>query len=381
MADLQKEFFRVQALCMQFENGDKNEDSEFYESLESLRKMIVEVQRQNIFSPNEELDEIDPHNLKFMLTPYYQADTILRIMENRKEKVELAKQFYLEYLKLLNHYQVLTPAERNEWKAYEVGEGIKFETSMTAQELRDFKVARFKGRREIEQKIALIKKSEDESQIKELYTSFIRFSAIRSLENLKFIELELEMLKIKEKEDIEKAKTTGQQQQPPPEKKALKLFHIPKGPVNNLPFLFSPDQHHHHHHHHNHDHKANLVQAYDPNMIPNRSVVNTDITDMDNRIDIRAQYGNQVFQPGYSQPLKTLDQFGEHFAGKLEANAKLEEEEKQWDSYVKSKEDEGYKNDEDRDDVTDPKTVKDRNWADWTDDHEKGGGNKNYNIK
>jgi len=41
------------------------------------------------------------------MTPYYEAETLYRIMDNRDERVKLAQVFYLEYLKLMNHYQML----------------------------------------------------------------------------------------------------------------------------------------------------------------------------------------------------------------------------------------------------------------------------------
>jgi TAP42-like family len=41
------------------------------------------------------------------MVPYYEADTLYRIMDNRKERVKLSQTFYLEYLKLMNHYGLL----------------------------------------------------------------------------------------------------------------------------------------------------------------------------------------------------------------------------------------------------------------------------------
>lgn len=41
------------------------------------------------------------------MVPYYEADVLYRIMDNRTERVKLAQTFYLEYLKLMNHYELL----------------------------------------------------------------------------------------------------------------------------------------------------------------------------------------------------------------------------------------------------------------------------------
>jgi hypothetical protein len=53
---------------------------------------------------NEQLKEIETDHLRLLMVPYYEADTLYRIMDSRPERVKLAQTFYLEYLKLMNHY-------------------------------------------------------------------------------------------------------------------------------------------------------------------------------------------------------------------------------------------------------------------------------------
>lgn len=50
------------------------------------------------------------------MVPYYEADTLYRIMDNRPERVKLAQTFYLEYLKLMNHYELLDKDQKMKWK-------------------------------------------------------------------------------------------------------------------------------------------------------------------------------------------------------------------------------------------------------------------------
>jgi hypothetical protein len=44
---------------------------------------------------------------RLLMIPYYEADLLYRVMDNRKERVKLAETFFLEYLKLMNHYGML----------------------------------------------------------------------------------------------------------------------------------------------------------------------------------------------------------------------------------------------------------------------------------
>lgn len=52
------------------------------------------------------------------MAPYYQADLLFRIMDNRAERVKLAQVFYIEYLRLLHHYEQLDKGQEKQWKSY-----------------------------------------------------------------------------------------------------------------------------------------------------------------------------------------------------------------------------------------------------------------------
>ena len=69
-----------------------------------------------MFSPNENIKEVSTENLKLMMAPYYQADLLFRIMHNRFERVKMAHIFYLEYLRLMNHYDLLEKEQHKVWK-------------------------------------------------------------------------------------------------------------------------------------------------------------------------------------------------------------------------------------------------------------------------
>jgi len=60
-----------------------------------------------MFSENEQLKEVATEHVKLLMAPFYEAEVLFRIMDKRAERVKLAHVFYLEYLRLLNHYGVL----------------------------------------------------------------------------------------------------------------------------------------------------------------------------------------------------------------------------------------------------------------------------------
>jgi len=51
------------------------------------------------------------------MVPFYEAEVLNKIMDDRRERVQLADTFYLEYLNLMNHYKLLEPHQVKAWKA------------------------------------------------------------------------------------------------------------------------------------------------------------------------------------------------------------------------------------------------------------------------
>ena len=76
------------------------------------------IQRESIFSENETLEDIQTECLKLLMVPYYEAQVNFRLMDDREERVRIAHTYFLEYLKLMNHYGLLEkPHQEKAWKS------------------------------------------------------------------------------------------------------------------------------------------------------------------------------------------------------------------------------------------------------------------------
>jgi hypothetical protein len=84
-----------------------------------------------MFSPNEELKEVATENLKLMMAPYYEADVLFRIMDKRAERVKLSNVFYIEYLRLLQHYGVLEKEQVQQFKRITKKQKIQYTMERT----------------------------------------------------------------------------------------------------------------------------------------------------------------------------------------------------------------------------------------------------------
>jgi hypothetical protein len=120
--DLHKEFFTVETQCIEYDNCINNNDKNFLETLKRFNVLVEQVQSHNVFSPNEEIADILTENLKFLLIPFYQGDTLFRLMDERKDRIKISKVslilnnqgFMNEFLKLMNHYGFVNDDVRKE---------------------------------------------------------------------------------------------------------------------------------------------------------------------------------------------------------------------------------------------------------------------------
>lgn len=139
------------------------------------------------------------------MVPYYEADTLLRIMNNRKDRVKLAQTFYLEYLKLMNHYGLLDQDQKTKWKAMAKASYTEEDEEKPPSQTygpinfdhfinRNDKIAMFKRKKEIETQLDMLRDYKDEDMKRDFFMASLNHSIVRSLEQLAIIFQELKLL-------------------------------------------------------------------------------------------------------------------------------------------------------------------------------------------
>ena len=139
-SELCEKFHKLEKQCIGYDNYVDADDEHYKKTLDGMRKVVTEIQKDNLFSPNETIKEVQTEHLKLLMAPYYQADLLYRIMEDRMERVKLSQVFYIEYLRMLDHYGVLQKDQiktlekiRNTHKV----KVIKEKTDATAEEVKE----------------------------------------------------------------------------------------------------------------------------------------------------------------------------------------------------------------------------------------------------
>ena len=88
-----------------------------------------------------------------MLIPYYQAKVLIKIMQDRKENVTQGIKFFMEYLKLMRHYEKLTEPQLALFKVLKDKEDADIAAKAVPFMDREAKIAALKQKKQLENSI------------------------------------------------------------------------------------------------------------------------------------------------------------------------------------------------------------------------------------
>ncbi|CAG9319652.1 unnamed protein product [Blepharisma stoltei] len=274
----------------------------------SLKQVIA---REALFSSNELLEDLPTEHIKLLLTPYYHALVLLKNTDQakRKSNLEFSQGSFEEFLNYLDNYRVVDEKFIERWKT-------------PAEPTRDQKIADFKAKKAIEQQIQLLESRNNPDDLRDLYKLQLQHAASHTLDQLRFVKLELQVLEFKSTQETNPLP-------PPPPQRPPQILKIDESNVNLINPLISSG--------------ADIAKA-------------------------RHNIEHQVFQPGHRQPLYTIEEWGE-----IECKMCMEREEKQKQAELERKREQ----EENPEDYEEQKRKNDAGWDDWKDMHEKGAGNRN----
>ena len=114
--NLAHKFLQLEKKAIGYENYEDATEESYLKTLDGFKLLVEDIKRESVFSANETMDEIDTEHLKLMMVPYYEANVMFRVMDQRPKRVQDAHKQYLEYLKLMNHYKVLEKLQKQVFK-------------------------------------------------------------------------------------------------------------------------------------------------------------------------------------------------------------------------------------------------------------------------
>ena len=184
------------------------DEAHFLDTLQNFELLVQRIQQESIFSNNEQMKDIQTEHLKMLMVPCLEADVLFRLMDNRAERVRQAHTYYLEYLKLMKHYNLLEPQQEKKCKEFmkKNQQRLKGKNSgeeeskhpaqllMGAMEDRETKIANYKLKKMLESNLERLREYRDEEKKREFYKTQIQLSIMGALDQLSLTEMEIQVL-------------------------------------------------------------------------------------------------------------------------------------------------------------------------------------------
>ncbi|XP_064933420.1 immunoglobulin-binding protein 1 isoform X1 [Columba livia] len=180
------------------------------QGLEALRQAEAMVAQLDLFSENEELEEIASADLKFLPLPALLGALTLKQVDlnKRLEHLESARTHFWRFLKLCSSYGLGSfqlppaspPGEQDTGSPAPGGPAAAQHSLVAMASSRQAKIERYKQKKELENRLASLRSfveggQADEDQIREFYTLQIRKWINTSLEEIESIDQEMVILR------------------------------------------------------------------------------------------------------------------------------------------------------------------------------------------
>ncbi|NWZ71668.1 IGBP1 protein, partial [Acrocephalus arundinaceus] len=204
------------------------------QGLDALQRAAAMVAELELFSENEELEEVASADLKFMLLPALLGAMTLKQVDlsRRREHLESAREHFLHFLKLCKNYGLgsfqLPPSTSGEEEARSPPSPQDCaQPNLVAMAMnRTAKIERYKQKKELENKLASLSSSvesgtADEDQIREFYILQIQKWISTSLEEIESIDQELVIVRSR---DAARQAAAGPRGPSRPAKSTMKPF-------------------------------------------------------------------------------------------------------------------------------------------------------------
>lgn len=115
-------------------------------------------------------------------------------MDDRKANIQKAKSLYDEFMRLMNHYELLDDYQKKSWRFSISPEKYIKEPRPTGYEERDQKIKSMKDLKLLQYQIETLAICEEIQEVREFWRSILLKAAIKTIDAFKTIDLEFQIL-------------------------------------------------------------------------------------------------------------------------------------------------------------------------------------------
>eukprot|EP00455_Lapot_gusevi_P028441 TRINITY_DN3036_c0_g2_i3.p1 TRINITY_DN3036_c0_g2~~TRINITY_DN3036_c0_g2_i3.p1 ORF type:complete len:397 (+),score=77.17 TRINITY_DN3036_c0_g2_i3:60-1250(+) len=327
--------------------------------------LYYRTQQMGVFSSNETLDDVSTADLKYVLVPYFLGEICLKIVDqNREQHLKASQRFFDAFLKHCQQLEIIT---KQDLRIYQRGSA-----PVDAETRRNEKIDRTRRKKAAETKFQLLlermksrmrqmgveagEEAADDFEEERVYLrSFLDFAVLQTLDNLRMNQEELQILQMRS------AYEEATRNNPQPDQRA-------KPKVVRIEPRQQPGP-------------ASAAGLSTSSIVASGVPASMAMSSIDSRVAFRSQYRLHVFKE-FNPPTMDEDAYldmleRQGFFAQAHSHSSSGSSSRQKSSNQQAEEAE--EEEEESEEAHDRATLKARDWDNWKDDHEKGGGNKMRN--
>ncbi|XP_029802925.1 ubiquitin-conjugating enzyme E2 K isoform X1 [Suricata suricatta] len=197
-----------------------------FKGLDLLKKAAEMLAQLDLFSRNEDLEEIASTDLKYLMVPAFQGALTLKQTNpsKRLDNLQWAREHFLNYLTQCQYYHVaefeLPKTKNNSTDNNTAGSSMAYPSLVAAASQRQAKIEKYKQRKEVEHKLSALKSAvesdqADDEHVREYYLLHLQRWIGISLEEIESIDREIKILRERESSKEASTSYSPRQDRPP----------------------------------------------------------------------------------------------------------------------------------------------------------------------
>uniref|UniRef100_A0A452T045 Immunoglobulin binding protein 1 n=1 Tax=Ursus maritimus TaxID=29073 RepID=A0A452T045_URSMA len=212
--------------------GSRMIQEKVFKGLDLLKKAVEMLSQLDLFSRNEDLEEIASTDLKYLMVPAFQGALTMKQVNpsKRLDHLQQAREHFLNYLTQCQYYHVaefeLPNAKNNSTDNNTASSSMAYPNLVAMASQRQAKIERYRQKKEMEHRLSALKSAveggqADDERVREYYLLHLRRWIGISLEEIESIDQEIKILR--EKDSITEASTSHSPRQDRPPMKPFVL--------------------------------------------------------------------------------------------------------------------------------------------------------------
>ncbi|XP_005401669.1 PREDICTED: immunoglobulin-binding protein 1 isoform X2 [Chinchilla lanigera] len=212
--------------------GSRVIQDKVFKGLDLLEKAAEMLSQLNLFSRNEDLEEIASIDLKYLMVPAFQGALTMKQVNpsKRLDHLQQAREHFINYLTQCHYYHVaefqLPKTKNNSTENNTASHSVAYTNLVAMASQRKAKIERYKRKKEVEHRLSALKSAvengqADDEQVREYYLLHLQRWIGISLEEIESIDQEMKILI--EKDSSKEASTSHSSLQDRPPMKSFIL--------------------------------------------------------------------------------------------------------------------------------------------------------------